>query len=408
MKKLMPPLSSIALVSIGNSLIFTILIVAMNNAKASVNDIGALTTAYFIGFAIGSFNLGRIIIRVGHIRAFSTAAAVAIITFLLHGLFIKPIIWVLLRFINGIAVGGMLLVVESWLISQSADDDRGKVFAFYMIAIYGAYAFGQYIFEYLTIAPLKLFSVCAICCALAIIPLGMTKVQQPTIPTANIMSWRILFKITQTALLAALCAGLLISTILGLMPLFFIDKLAADVNAVGGLMAATLLGGIVLQYPLGKLSDKLNRPLLLAICCFVIFLLSLSLVFIFSSGWLTEAILLMLGGFIFSIYPISVSHACDKLTEDLFIPGSQSLLLVYSVGAATGPLIAPVFMREFKENGILYFMMTVTSLLAVAIIFYGLIKRKMHSPEQPFVSIPAGVTPVITAVDPRGEENTNP
>jgi len=401
-KKLIPPFASVFLFFIGNGLVFTLLVVTLNHIKAPISIIGGMTSAYFAGLALGSFQLGRLIHKVGHIRAFASFAAGIIAIFILHGLLVFPYFWLLLRFISGFLIGGILLVIESWLISSSRVGNRGQVLAFYMIILYTGFALGQFFLEYFNMETLGLFSVAAIACALSIIPLASSEVQQPRLIKPKILSWSTLFAMTKIGLVGAFTSGLILSNVFGMLPYYFLKTPEVKINEVGIFVAVLILGGVILQYPIGKLSDRFNRPVLLGIICIFIIIFSFIIMFLFSNRWIAFSSIFIFGGLVFALYPVSISHACDRLDDEYILPGSQTLLLLYSTGAMIGPLVTPSFIKLAGINGLFIFFIAASFALAF---FIGALhianKRKIRAPEEPHVALPAGTTPIISKMDPR-------
>lgn len=400
MTKLLSPLFTVFIFAIGNGLLSTLLVVRLSETGASTSIIGALTSAYFAGFALGSFRLGKLVVRVGHIRAYSGFAAGIIAIIILHGLFIIPWLWIILRFISGFLVGGILLVIESWLMSQGQREIRGQILAAYMILLYFGLGLGQLVLEAGSPKTLELFSMSAMFFALSIIPLAISKSGQPQIEAPVILSWPELFKITKTALFGAFSAGLILSNIYGLMPVFFLGKTNSSVHDVAIFMSVVILGGVFLQYPIGRLSDKLNRPLLILLCCLLIFVLSVLIITLFDNTWIAMSSIFIFGGITFTLYPISISHACDKLESKYIIAGSQSLLLGYSTGATLGPIIAPLFIRAIGVNGLFLYFIVIAAAFGLFLL-YILLQKKTKLPEEPYVSVP-GTTPIVSKLDPRG------
>ena len=166
-------------------------------------------------------------------------------------------------------------------------------------------------------------------------------------------------------------------------------------------MALVILGGMSLQYPVGKISDFIERRLVLL--CLALSTIVLTGILIVSAHYLylLYVSLFVFGGLVFTLYPVSISHACDSLSDDDIVSGTQGLLLAYSVGATLGPFITPVFIKLFGTNGLYVYIITVGILLAVFLSW-----RKASVPptqqDEGFVPLPQ-TSPITAEMDPRGE-----
>lgn len=375
----------------------------MKSIHATLGQISALSCIFAIGFAIGVFKLGSIVKRVGHVRAFACFTATLVACYLAHGIFKNPTFWIVLRFFTGGAFGGLLLIVESWLIAASQNGDRGRVLGLYMISIYLAMTVGQLLIEIWDLNVLHAFSVAAIICVFSIVPLALSSSEQPRVGRTNLLSAVILFKLAKIGLATAFVSGLVLINIFGMLPLFLIEQPHVGANDVGLYMAICIFGGVILQYPIGLLSDRFNRPLLIVLNCLMIIVACICLIQYFEIRWLAKISLFIFGGLSFSLYPIGVSHTCDRLNEENFIPGSQSLLLFYSLGSAVGPILSGITMEFYGVKGLFIFVISTLVALTIFIIIALLLRKRLAKPQEPHIAIPSGTTPVVSKIDPRPE-----
>lgn len=384
---------------LGNGLFTTLLAVRLHHAGGSSIYIGALTGAYYAGLAYGSFRIERYILKVGHIRSFAAfASLIACITFL-QAVFLDNSVWLFLRFISGFATGGIFIVIESWLISVGCPSIRGQILALYMISLYSAQALGQFMINLSDPNTMMLFSLTAMLCSLSVIPITLTKNPSPEISEPSSLSLIKLYKISASGVVGAFSAGLILGAIYGLLPLSVLEKSNANAD-VGLVMALVIFGGLFLQYPVGKLSDFLERRLVLLILSLFCILASISMLYFFDAQVL-YLILFVFGGMAFTIYPVSISLACDKLDRNQIIAGTQGVLLAYSIGATIGPFVAPLFMHLLGSNGLFYYIITINLLLSV---FLSWKKSKVPSipQEDNFIVMPQ-TSPVTAEMDPRSE-----
>lgn len=405
-KKIIAPLLSLFIFMLGNGLFTTLIPVRLHAMGVSTILIGAMTGLYYLGLACGSFNIERFILRVGHIRAFSTFASALAVISLLQGIFSQPVLWLLLRLLAGFSTAGIFIVIESWLLLLGTIQTRGQVLAIYMIVLYIGQALGQFLIMIQAANTLLYFAIVAMSASLAVIPLAMTKSGVPQIDEPASLSFSSLYRASASGVAGCMGSGLLLGAIYGLLPLFILQQSSTS-HDVALLMALTIFGGMSLQYPMGRLSDYIERRTVLIFLTAFILVCSIIPLFVFHWFLLSAITLFLFGGFAFTLYPISISHACDTLPKEQLMAGTQGLLLAYSVGAAIGPFAASLLMRVIGSNGLfIYCAIVAMSLL----IFIGW--RRLHiAPtlqEENFVSMPQ-TTPMTAELDPRAnmEKNMN-
>lgn len=395
------PLLALFIFVIGNGFLSTFIASELTHRQESTFLIGLMTSLLYAGLVLGSFRIEKLIARVAHIRAYAAFASIAAIVALLHGIFENVYIWLLLRFICGLATAGIFIVVESWLLVQSTPSTRGRVLSFYMVTFYAAQALGQLLLGLDNSNTALLFAIISICSSLSIIPLALTKTITPAYCEPSTLSIGRIYRKCASGLFGCLIAGLILAAIYGLFPVFLIQNFATS-EAVATGMFIIIFGGMALQYPIGKLSDIIERRIVLlaiSLCCIAVLL---AMLVCLHHHMLFLILCALLGGFTFVIYPISISHACDSLDPQDIIAGTQTLLLTYSIGAMLGPIIAPLFIK-FSTYGLIIYLITMSALLVVFLSW-----RKTVSDDTPqeeaFISFPQN-TPIGCEVDPRSLES---
>jgi MFS family permease len=164
-------------------------------------------------------------------------------------------------------------------------------------------------------------------------------------------------------------------------------------------MALLITGGMCLQYPVGKISDLLERRLVLIFLSIGICIVALTLTVFFQSNYLVYGLLFLFGGLTFTLYPVSISYSCDNLDKEDLVPGTQGVLLAYSVGATAGPFIAPQFIHFLGINGLFIYIACICVILAV---FLGW--RKLMVAAKPnltrFIAVPR-TSPITSQLYPK-------
>lgn len=400
-KSIVSPILSLFLFAIGNGLLNTLLVLRLNHEGSTSISIGVMSALFYLGLVIGSFNIEKLIIRVGHIRAFSAFASILTASTLIQAVYYDLYLWLILRLIAGFSSAGIYVVIEGWLLTIGNYASRGRMLSIYMLALYSAQALGQILIKFNSVETNLLFIIVAITSALSVIPLSLTKSKSPVLEGPSALGFKEIFYLTKTGAIGCLCSGLILSCIYGLLPFYIIQELE-DNNFVAIGMFVVIFGGMLFQYPIGKLSDIIERRKVLFLLCVLSIASCCAIIYLSSSIAIFYLAIFVLGGVTFTLYPISISHACDALDTKDITSGTQALLLFYSMGAVVGPLIAPVFMRTLGANGLFIFFISITLFLAY-IVSWRKVVTDVIVPEEPFINVTT-TSPVILELDPRGEE----
>lgn len=396
------PLISLFIFVLGNGLFTTLLVLRMHLENTPSVYVGAMTSAYYLGLVIGSFQIEKLILQVGHIRVFAAFASLLAVICIMHGLIFNIPLWIFMRLVGGFATAGLFVVIESWLLVSGSVKMRGQVLSLYMVTFYAAQASGQFFIDLGNPKNLELFAVAAMLSSLSVIPLSITKSRQPQISEPSALSFYTLYKRTGSGVISSLVSGLILSAIYGLLPWFIIERSQSTAH-VSTFMAAVIFGGMALQYPIGHLSDHVERRMVLIGLTIAIAAVSLLALVTFQDAWISLVIMFLFGGMTFTLYPLSISHACDSLDHDDIISGTQGLLLAYSIGATLGPLFAPAFISVLGPRGLFIYFMTCSLLLTVFLVWRRLFVPS-RAQEEPYRGMPQ-TTPITAELDPRGEEN---
>jgi len=358
-------LVSVALLLAGSGLLSTLLAVRGKLEGYGDQTLGLIMSGYFVGFFLGTFAAPPLIRRVGHIRAFAFFAALAATTVLVYPIWLDPVGWVLLRVVTGIALVGLVTVIESWLNSQSAPEYRSRVFAIYMVVSLLALAFGQLLLDLQPPGGFVLFSVVAILISVAALPVTTTRLPQPVLAVAPKSDIRQICRTAPSAAAGAMLSGLAMGAFWGMGPVFA-SQLGLDRAGVGLFMASTICGGAALQFPIGRLSDRGDRRTTLAVVSALAAAIALAVMLMSSMSNATlYAMFFVYGGLAFALYPLCVAHLLDRLPADALLAGVSALLLLHGIGAAIGPAAAGVAMGRFGSTALPAFFVATAGLLAL-------------------------------------------
>lgn len=367
MKSLIAPISSllggVALLLLGHGLLNTLLTLRGVAEGYSTGMIGLLMSGYFAGFLIGTWLAPSLIRRIGHIRTFAFYAALAAVAVLVHVLIVNPWVWLVLRVLYGVSLVTLYMVIESWLNAQVSGEKRGQVFALYMAVNLGALAAAQQLLSLDTPMNFTLFALAAILISSALMPITLTRQAQPALPDMPATDLLQLARIAPLPLMAAGISGLTLGGFWGLAPVYA-SQVGFDAAGVGLLMSITILGGAVLQWPIGLFSDKHDRRVVLLWVVAIAAILALVITPILS-GSLLLGLMFLWGGLAFSIYSIAVAQMVDQLHPDEILSGSSGLLLANGFGAAFGPVVAGGLMHLFGHIALPLFFAVSLGILAI-------------------------------------------
>ncbi|MFC4256104.1 MFS transporter [Altererythrobacter xixiisoli] len=391
-------LLSIFILMAGSGFLATLISLRLERSGSSTMVIGLVATAYFAGLMAGALRAPEVVRRVGHIRAFAVFVALLSASTLSYSLIPIPALWSVLRLVDGICVAGVFVCLESWLNARAEEQSRGSVLAAYMVALYGGQAIGQLLLGATGGMPGVPFQIASICISLAIIPLCLTRSAAPAPPETSSFSIRALINSSPLGSIGAFATGLMLGAFYGLAAVH-VRRLGLDLAETAHFMMIVILGGVALQWPLGRLSDRYDRRRVIVGGFAATSIISILLVFQQDGGALL-AFGALFGGLSFALYPLCVAHCNDRLIETERVAASGRLVLLYSLGAVAGPVGAAGVMELTGTGGLFLFVGLVAALTAL----FGLWRQKASEPvagyNQGDFQIVPRTTPVAALLDP--------
>lgn len=402
MTQFLAPLSGMFIFALASGYLTTLIPLRINASDSSDFIAGLMGTVYYLGLLAGSFRSEYIVSQVGHIRSFACFMALLCATILGLAISDNTTLWLILRFLNGMAVAGIFVVVESWLLSESDSSNRGRILSFYMVSLYGANALGQLFIGYIDTYSLMPFILIGILLSLSIFPPAMTRMPVPQIEQPSSLSLLKLFKLTPSGMLGCFAGGLVLGGLYSMLPIYLANLEGSSDKSVAYYMAVTTLGGMCLQFPVGYLSDMIDRRKVLVGTCITGCLFCLGVSVCSDDSLFNYPLLFLLGGAIFTLYPVAISHGCDHMHPDDIVAGTQGLLLAYSLGACIGPMMAAVAMGHLTDGLMLYFVVIMGSTGLFFLVRMPFRPAIYSVEEQNFVPLPI-TTPVVAQIDPRAE-----
>lgn len=394
----------------GSGMLSTLLGLRAHEDGFSMGMIGLVMSGFYLGYIIGTYLMPKLIRNVGHVRVFAAMAALSAAAALLHGLWVNEWFWLVLRVVSGTALLGLYMVIESWL-NTLATSHRGQIFGIYMMVSLIALGIGQFLIGLYGAAGLASFMVVALLFALGLVPVALTRTTQPVPVEASRLSVRTLYALAPTGLVGSMLSGTLTGALWG-MAAVFASRVGMDAADAALFVALLIFGGALLQWPIGKLSDHYDRRKVLiglGVAGIVAGSLLIGLTTVIepshmmtsSLRWGVWLVALLFGGFVFSIYGISVAQTHDRLASDQVLEATRTLLLVNGVGALFGPITAGLFMGWFGSNGFVWFVMLVLAKLGLFTLWRVSIDKPVPEAEQCAFVASTRTSAVAANLDPR-------
>jgi MFS family permease len=396
-----PLLAGIILLTFGVGLLGTLLGVRMAEAAFSPLTAGLVMAGYFVGQFAGSAVVQRWIETVGHIRTYTAFTAILSAATLAHPFALDTGLWTLLRFLQGFCMAGLLLCVESWLNTRATRETRGTILAVYMIVFYGAYGLGQFLLYIPDVSGFALYIVASILVSIAAVPIALTRIEAPEIRRSSRLQLGRLYEISPTGVVGSLMSGVILGAFFGLAP-YYATAIGLDAGQAGMMMTAAIFGGLVMQFPIGRLSDRFDRRKVIAAVSLCIAVIA-GAIAVF--GAVSYPLLLVLaavfGGFSFTLYPLSAANANDYADPADAVATGRGLLVSYSGGAIVGPLGSAILIYAVAPGGLFLFMGVIAFATFVFVMLRMQSREAAPAEDQaPFQALPR-TTPEILALDPR-------
>jgi MFS family permease len=369
-------LVSVFLLVVGTSLQGILLPIRREIDGYSAEQIALLGSGFSVGFVISCVFLGKLVARVGHIRTFAALAAINGSAALLLLPFSREISWIMLRIIIGFCFGGLIIIIESWLNERSTPERRGAIFSSYMVVSLTASVCGTLSMTFLNPQSDIPFILMVIAVILSIVPVSLTSSPAPAAIAAFTIHPRELFRLSPTSVVGSFMAGLVNGAVGALAAVFGLSA-GLSTRQVALLVTAWTIGGAIAYYPIGRLSDRIDRRIMIiGVAAFGI-LLGLPVALGYN--------VLSPVGFIFffgvfglaqhPLYGVIIAFANDRAQGRAFAKTASELLLTHSVGTILGPIIAAGLMDMFGNRTLFLY----TSVVYAMLILFVLWRLRRHA-----------------------------
>ena len=391
---------------LGNGL-HGLLLPVRGSAEGYSNEVlGLLGTTWATGFVLGCFAAPKLVMRIGHVRAFSSFISVIAIIALLTGIVVDDYAWVILRAITGFCTAGTSMIIESWLNERATNESRGTIFSFYIsITLIGVVG-GQMLLplaDSMTTIP---FMIAGIFYCVAMLPTTLSTAASPQPLKSVSLDLKSLYRNSPVASVGILLIGIA-NGAYGTLGAVFGARAGMDGGTIAVMLSLTIFAGAVMQFPAGRWSDAIDRRYVLAALSAFAAVAAAILVLLRPEGTILIVTLVVLyGAASNALYPIAVAHANDFATSDNFVKVSGGLLLLFGIGTIIGPTLGGPVMTALGPHALF----AVTAAAHVTLSAYALMRTRKRAaipaaerdnvPGILMGSSPAG-TPEGLSLDPR-------
>jgi len=377
----------ILLLMAGNGLQGSLIGVRSEAEGFSVTVAGFVMAAYFAGFLFGSRVAETLIAQVGHIRVFAGLASMASAAVLIHALFIDPVTWGLMRFVTGLCMAGLYVTEESWLNDLATNKTRGRLLSMYMTVTMGGMTIGQFLLDAADPGGVRLFLLASVLVSASLIPVVLSASSNPPLVVPERMKLRELADLVPTGIICAFFNGATVGILIGLGAVYAV---AVDVpeSRLAVFLAAPLFGSMLLQWPIGYISDRVSRRGVMLVVAAVAATIAVALVAVPEGSWAAVGLMGLLGAVSFPIYSLTIAHTADWLPTTKLTAGSAVLVRVNGVGALVGPLVATVVIGGTSPVGYFWCMVAGNAAIIVYLAWRIVVGDAPEHPRQ-FVAFPA-------------------
>ena len=362
--------------------------------------VGWAGVAYFVGLGLGSLRAERTIASIGYLRAYGLLTAVACLAVLLLVVTEHPLGWLTARMLQGFALGGLFVCIESWLGSSTATENRGRVLGFYQVVVYLGLATGQVLLGVLAESPHQALVWAAMFVCVAALPVGGAKLEAPHFTPHPRLPLGELWSLASLGVIGAVVSGITTGAIYTVAPATGVLAGLSD-QEVAWLMTSFIGGGLVLQIPLGRASDLSDRRIVLAGIGAMASLGGLLSMASLGSTWMLIVVAAFEGGWVFAIYAISLAYVFDRVPQERAVSANAVLLALFCVGSGIGAGGSSLALNAFGPKGFFGFLVVPAAVLALAALRAAALWKSIPVEDRGDTVLVPRTSPVLAELDPR-------
>lgn len=394
----------VALLMLGNGLQSSLLGVRAGIEGFADAETGLIMAGFYTGFLAGSLLVPDLVRRVGHVRVFAALASLSSAAILLHAILGDPFAWTIVRFASGFCFAGLFVVAESWLNDRATNDTRGQILAFYMVVTTGMMAAGQFLLNSFDPAGFELFVMVSVLISISLVPMLLSAAAAPAFDAPAPLKFAKLIRVSQSGVVGTFFTGISHAAIVA-MGAVYATRIGLGVAEIALFMAVLLSGAVIFQLPMGRLSDRMDRRLVILGLALAAGGASLALPWDDGAPlWRALVAAALLGGAAMPIYSICVAYTNDYLDPSEMVGASSALYMVYGVGAILGPLAAGAAMSLAGAFGYVAFLAAAHGALAVFVLVRINIRDSLPVEDQTaYAPVPFDGSQLAVRLNPEAE-----
>lgn len=377
--------------------------VKLSAENVSVQSIGFVLSMYSVGFLVGAIIGKKVLRQIGLVRTFAMCGSLGATAILVMGTHTDIILWSVMRAVMGFCIACATATLDTWFNSVSTETNRGKILAFNQVVILSAITLGQFGLALAPPTETTLFVVCGVLFSISVTPVVFVSSYEPKIEQTGSISLKDIYILSPLGVMTCFICGILYSTIANMLPVYS-ESVGITGFQLALFMGAATAGGILLQLPMGYLSDRFERRKVILVSCFVLAIVSFSLPVSIEYQWQFAPYILvaLTMGFIACLYPLSISETFDRAQKAQLVPVLSGLLCIYAIGSIVGPYSASILMQRTDSDSLFIFMIIVELLLVMFTIHRMAMRKPIPVEEQEefIVQAPASI---YSELDPRTE-----
>lgn len=392
-------LFGIAILSMASALQSSLIGIRASLESFDTTATGLIMSSYYFGFIVGSILVPIWVKNVGHIRVFAAVASLASVTILMQSVVVNPWFWMLMRMGTGLCYAGLYIVTESWLNDIATNQTRGRLFSIYTIEIWASQTLGQVLLNFASPSGYGLFILTSVLISMALVPLLLVRTPSPTINVPEKLNIVGLIKTAPLGVTGVTAAGVTAGALLGLGALYA-QSIGMSIGQISLFIGASYVGGMLLQWPIGKLSDRQDRR----VTMLWVGLVGGLAAFIVPLGNMGNSQILMMvgmfcvGAFTFPMYSLASSHMNDQLRPEQILSASSGMILLNGVGGMIGPLLAASLMDLIRIDALFWFVAAINFSVALMALYRINYQPPMVIEEQSDpIQVALSVSPIATA-----------
>lgn len=349
------------LLMLGNGLQGTLLGVRGSIEGMSPQTMSWVMTGYFVGFLFGSQLTPNMIRRVGHVRVFAALGSLVSACLILYAAWTNPYFWFLLRIIVGFCFSGIYVVAESWLNDSSSNETRGQTLSAYLIVQMMGIVLAQAVLNFADPSGYMLFIIISVVVSLSFAPILLSVSPAPQFQTSKRMTLSQLWSISPLGVVGQFFLGAIFAALFGMASVYGTER-GLTVKDISLFVAAIYFGGMILQYPIGWVSDRMDRRVLIFIVCSIGTFFSFAANLSDSYIWLL-IVAFIIGGVSNPLYSLYIAYTNDYLEHDDMASASGGLIFLTGIGAIFGPSIVGWLLDAYGAASYFWFIGSVMAIM---------------------------------------------